>query len=73
MIEAWRHGIPLDKAAIAFGCNVTTMRAHYLALDETAVSDEVLNAVAGRLRPFEKKLTYKEPHRGGLNGGEGDR
>jgi hypothetical protein len=51
MTEAWKLGIPLEKAAVAFGCNPTTMRAHYIALDETAVADEVLNAIAGMMRP----------------------
>jgi hypothetical protein len=46
MTEAWRLGIPLEKAAVAFGCNPTTMRAHYIAMDETAIADEVLTAVA---------------------------
>jgi integrase len=46
MTEAWRLGIPLEKAAVAFGCNPATMRAHYIALDETATADEVLTAVA---------------------------
>jgi hypothetical protein len=51
MTEAWKLGIPLEKAAVAFGCNPNTMRAHYITLDETAVSDEVLNAIAGMMRP----------------------
>lgn len=46
MTEAWRLGIPLEKAAVTFGCNPTTMRAHYIAMDETAIADEVLTAVA---------------------------
>jgi integrase len=46
MTEAWRLGIPMEKAAVAFGCNPTTMRAHYIAMDETAIADEVLTAVA---------------------------
>jgi site-specific recombinase XerC len=50
MTEAWKLGIPLEKAAVAFGCNPNTMRAHYIALDETAVADEVLTAIAGTMR-----------------------
>ncbi|MDY3555049.1 hypothetical protein R5W24_004183 [Gemmata sp. JC717] len=50
MTEAWKLGIPLEKAAVAFGCNPMTMRAHYIALDETAVADEVLTAIAGTMR-----------------------
>jgi integrase len=48
--EAWKLGIPLEKAAVAFGCNPNTMRAHYIAMDETAVADEVLNAIAETVR-----------------------
>jgi hypothetical protein len=48
MTEAWKLGLP--KAAVAFGCNPMTMRAHSIALDETAVSDEVLTAIAGTVR-----------------------
>jgi hypothetical protein len=48
-MEAWHMGIDPHKAAIAFGCNVQTMMRHYVALDETATSDEVLDALAGRL------------------------
>lgn len=54
MTEAWRLGIPLEKAAIAFGCNPNTMRKHYIALDETATADEVLTAIAEVLRPGEQ-------------------
>lgn len=50
MTEAWKLGIPLEKAAIAFGCNPNTMRAHYIALDETEVADEVLRAVAEKMQ-----------------------
>ncbi len=50
MAEARKLGIPLEKAAVAFGCNPMTMRAHYIALDETAVADEVLTAIAGTTR-----------------------
>jgi site-specific recombinase XerD len=50
MTEAWKLGIPLEKAAIAFGCNPNTMRAHYIALDETEVADEVLRAIAERMQ-----------------------
>lgn len=46
MTEAWRLGIQPEKAAIAFGCNVKTMMAHYIAMDEVATADEVLSAVA---------------------------
>jgi hypothetical protein len=50
MTEAWKLGIPLEKAAVAFVCGPNTIRAHYIALDETAVADEVLTAIAGTMR-----------------------
>ncbi len=53
MTEAWRLGIHPEKAAIAFGCNVRTMMAHYVAMDETATADEVLNAIAKVVQPHE--------------------
>jgi integrase len=49
MTEAWKLGISLEKAAVAFGCNPATMRAHYISLDETAIADEVLTAIAGTM------------------------
>jgi site-specific recombinase XerD len=54
MTEAWKLGIPLEKAAVAFGCNPNTMRTHYIAMDETAVADEVLNAIAEKVRLAER-------------------
>jgi hypothetical protein len=51
MTEAWRLDISLDKAAVAFGCNPSTMRAHYIAMEETAVADEVLSTIAGAVKP----------------------
>ena len=59
MTEAWRLGISPEKAAIAFGCNVKTMMAHYIAMDEVATSDEVLNAIAGTVRPV--SIPYRQP------------
>ncbi|MFO0798593.1 MAG: hypothetical protein U0804_14050 [Gemmataceae bacterium] len=51
MTEPWRLGIHTEKAAIAFGCNVRTMMAHYVSMDETATADEVLNAIANVVQP----------------------
>jgi integrase len=51
MTEAWRLGIHPEKAAIAFGCNVKTMMAHYVHMDEVATSDEVLSAIAQVVQP----------------------
>jgi len=45
MTAAYRAGVPLDKASVAFGCNPNTMRAFYLTLDETEISDEVLRKI----------------------------
>ncbi len=44
-------GLVCSLSAGAFGCNPNTMRAHDITLDETPVSDEVLNALARRMRP----------------------
>ena len=51
MKETWRMGIGADRAAIAFGCSVRTMMTHYVSLDETAISDDVLLAIAPVLDP----------------------
>jgi len=50
MTEAWRLGIPLEKAAVAFGCNPATMREHYIAMNDTEVADEVFRAIAGEIQ-----------------------
>ena len=54
MTEAYKLGIPLEKAAVAFGCNPNTMRQHYLALDKTAIADEVLTTIADAVKPKAK-------------------
>lgn len=41
MSKARTLGVPYDNAAIAFGCNPETMRKHYVATDEQAISDSV--------------------------------
>lgn len=41
MSKARLLGVPYDDAAIAFGCNPETMRKHYVATDEQAISDSV--------------------------------
>jgi integrase len=38
---AWRKGIDVRHASIAYGCNVDTLMRHYVALDEQQVTDEV--------------------------------
>jgi hypothetical protein len=47
MSKAKEAGIHFEDAAIAFGCNADTMRKHYLALDELAVTDRVMDALQG--------------------------
>ncbi len=49
MTRAWAADIPLDKAATAFGCNVDTMRKHYIRLDEVAVAEEVFTRIQSRM------------------------
>jgi integrase len=47
MSKAKEAGVHFEDAAIAFGCNADTMRKHYLALDEVAVTDRVMDAIQG--------------------------
>ena len=47
MTRAKEAGVSYEDAAVAFGCNPDTMRKHYIALDETAVSDRVMEAIQG--------------------------
>ncbi len=60
MTEAWRLGIHPEKAAIAFGCGVRTMMAHYVAMDETATADEVLTAIAKVVQPQDGRQAQQE-------------
>jgi len=48
MSKAKEAGVHFEDAAIAFGCNPDTMRKHYLALDEVAVTDRVMDAIQGQ-------------------------
>ncbi len=52
MTKAKVVGISYEDAAVAFGCNPETMRKHYVALDETAVSDRVMDAIQGAGPPI---------------------
>jgi hypothetical protein len=38
---AWKAGIDMRQASIAYGCNVDTLMKHYVAMDEQAVTDDV--------------------------------
>ncbi len=48
---AWEAGIDARKAAIAIGCNPDTMMKHYVKMDEEAVTNEVMDALAEKLAP----------------------
>lgn len=48
MSKARMAGVGFDDAAVAFGCHPETMRKHYVALDETAISDRVMDQIQGR-------------------------
>lgn len=45
MSKAKASGVSYDDAAIAFGCHPETMRQFYVALDETAISDDVMDRI----------------------------
>ena len=47
MSKARMAGVAESDAAVAFGCNPSTMREHYLALDEAAIADKVFSAMDG--------------------------
>lgn len=38
-------GVTYEHAAVAFGCNPDTMRKHYIALEEVAISDGVMEKI----------------------------
>ncbi len=45
MSRAVQAGIGYDAASIAFGCHPETMRQHYVNLNETLISDQVMDAI----------------------------
>lgn len=47
MSKARMAGVGFDDAAVAFGCHPETMRKHYVALDETEISDRVMDKIHG--------------------------
>lgn len=47
MSVAKMAGVSFEEAAIAFGCHPETMRQHYLALDEVAITDRVMAEIQG--------------------------
>lgn len=46
--EAYRAGVPLDAAAVAFGCDVGTIKGHYLGVSEQDIADEVFARLDAR-------------------------
>ena len=48
---AWRAGIDMRQASIAYGCNVDTLMRHYVALDEQRVTDDVFARMHGGQGP----------------------
>jgi hypothetical protein len=61
MSQAKEAGIHFEDAAIAFGCNPNTMRKHYLAFDEVAVTDRVMDAIQGNGNGVEKGNGEAQP------------
>ena len=47
MTKAREAGIPVDDAAVAFGCNSATMKQYYLAPNEVDISDTVFDRLRG--------------------------
>ncbi len=47
MSKARMAGVSYDDAAVAFGCHPETMRKHYIAIDETEITDKVMDALNG--------------------------
>ncbi len=50
MTEAWKLKIEPQRAAIAYGCNVRTMMAHYVGMDEKAEAEAVMREVQANQR-----------------------
>jgi hypothetical protein len=48
MTNAWDADVPIDKAAIAFGCNAGTMKKHYIRKDNVAIGDDVFAKIQAR-------------------------
>jgi hypothetical protein len=45
MSRARQAGISYDDASVAFGCHPETMRQHYVNMNETAISDHVMDGI----------------------------
>ncbi len=50
MSKARMAGVSFDDAAVAFGCHPETMRKHYISLDETTISDRVMEEIQSKRR-----------------------
>ena len=54
MTRAWDANISVDKAAIALGCHLETMKKHYVVNDRMAISDDVLKRIQGQRTKSER-------------------
>ena len=48
MTEAWKLRIEPQRAAVAYGCNIRTMMAHYVALDQAKEAEAEMREVQAR-------------------------
>ena len=60
MSVAKMAGVSFEEAAIAFGCHPETMRQHYLALDEVAITDRVMAEIQGTGRAGGGKIAPRD-------------
>jgi hypothetical protein len=60
MSKARMADINVDDGAIAFGCHPETMRKHYLALEEKAISDRVMDSIQNLSEDGEESGTERE-------------
>ncbi len=64
--RAYQAGIPLDDAAVAYGCNVDTIKGHYLGVDEQDITDGVFARMSTPNKPAQQTGDPGRP-----NGGSG--
>jgi putative phage-type endonuclease len=60
---AWRAGIDMRQASIAYGCNVDTLMRHYVALDEQQVTDNVFARMHGGKRKRSRRRRRRQKTR----------
>jgi len=73
MTRAWDADSPVNKAAIAFGCNAETMERHYIRKEKIAMTDAVFDQIgsgkaANKLLTNSSETTGNRPDSLGLNG-----